>query len=78
MQDRNTTWVVFRKTIPNQGSFLAVCAQPEWEAIERMHPGYHQLVTADLPSEVEAERLARVCHDTPEPPRVTPRAPRWR
>jgi hypothetical protein len=61
MPDKKSTWVVFKRTIPNQGSFPAVCQQPEWEALERLHPGYHQLVHAGIPSEVEAEKLARVC-----------------
>jgi hypothetical protein len=74
MHDKNATWVVFRKTVHNQGSFPAVCPQQEWEAMERMNPGYHQLVRDDVPSEVEAEKLARLCQSEPITPHVAPPA----
>jgi hypothetical protein len=37
----------------------AVCELSEWDAMERARPGYHALVRAGIPSEGEAERLAR-------------------
>jgi hypothetical protein len=36
-----------------------VCEQREWEALDRMRPGYHTLLHAGLKTEQEAERLAR-------------------
>ena len=73
MYEQKATWVVFRKTIHNQGSCPAVCLQREWEALERMNPGYHLLVRAGLASEVEAEKLARVCQSEVPTPPVPPR-----
>jgi hypothetical protein len=53
-------WVVYRMTIHGrQDQVNAVCEQWEWEAMERERPGYHTLVRAAIPSEPEAEKLAR-------------------
>jgi hypothetical protein len=38
----------------------AVCEQGEWEAMEQARPGYHTLVLAGIPTEGEAEKLARM------------------
>ena len=56
----NATWVVYLMTIyKNPDRFAAVCAQSEWDEIERLRPGYHQLIQAGIASEIEAEKLAR-------------------
>jgi hypothetical protein len=64
-------WVVYRMTIHGKPSGMsAVCEQGEWQAMERVNPGYHTLVRAGIANEGEAERLARrdmVDHDTSEP-----------
>jgi hypothetical protein len=54
------TYVVYKMTIhgrppgPN-----AVCEQAEWDEMQSRRPGYHALIREHIPSEVEAERLAR-------------------
>jgi hypothetical protein len=54
------SWVVYRMTVHKKPTGInAVCAQAEWEAMERAQPGYHTLVQAGIASEGEAERLAR-------------------
>jgi hypothetical protein len=54
------TWVVYRLNIPGQIiKANAVCEQKEWEALERARPGRRILLRADIPSEAEAEQLAR-------------------
>jgi hypothetical protein len=56
------SWVVYRMTIHGRPTGAsAVCEQSEWAAMERARPGYHALVRAGVPSEGEAERLARGC-----------------
>jgi hypothetical protein len=53
-------WVVYRMTIHGKPSGQhAVCEQSEWEAMERVQPGYHTLLVAGITNEGEAERLAR-------------------
>jgi hypothetical protein len=37
----------------------AICAQAEWEAMDRAKPGYYTLIQGNMPSEGQAERLAR-------------------
>ena len=65
-------YVVYKMTIhgrppgPN-----AVCSQAEWDEMEGRRPGYHTLIREHIPSEVEAERLARE-----SPGGTTPAAPR--
>jgi len=54
------TWVVY--VVPlggGPGGPRAVCRQAEWEALERDRPGVYTLVRAGIPTEGEAERLAR-------------------
>jgi hypothetical protein len=57
---KTVSWVVYKMTIHKQPEGMnAVCEQSEWDAMERARPGYHALVRAGIPSEAEAERLAR-------------------
>ena len=54
------SWVVYRMTVhkkPNGG--IAVCEQREWDAMERLQPGYHTLIEAGIANEGQAEQLAR-------------------
>jgi hypothetical protein len=69
------SWVVYRMTIYGKPSETnSVCEQAEWEAMERAQPGHHTLIQAGIPSETEAERLARG-----EPVAEKPRKPsRWK
>jgi len=56
----NATWVVY--TIPmkdSPGGARAVCDQLEWVAMDAARPGFFTLVQGGIPSEGEAERLAR-------------------
>jgi hypothetical protein len=54
------SWVVYRMTLPNgEAPRMAVCRQDEWDAMERSRPGRHALVRAGIPTESEAEQLAR-------------------
>jgi len=53
-------WVVYQVTVRGKRTGTnAVCEQGEWDAMEQGQPGYHTLVRAGIPSEGEAERLAR-------------------
>lgn len=52
-------WVVYKMHLAGATGPNAVCEQAEWEQMERINPGYHTLVRADIASEPEAERLAR-------------------
>ncbi len=53
-------WVVYKVALHGKSLGLnAVCRQSEWDAMERAQPGCHTLVRAGIPSEGEAERLAR-------------------
>ena len=59
--EKSVSWVVYRMTIHGKPSGMsAVCEQGEWEAMEQARPGYHTLVLAGIPTEGEAERLARI------------------
>jgi hypothetical protein len=49
------SWTVQRKEVVS----TAVCEQGEWEALDEAEPGVHSLVRGQIPSEEEAERLAR-------------------
>jgi len=54
------SWVVYRMTIHGKPSQTnAVCEQGEWDAMERVQPGYHTLILGGITNEGEAERLAR-------------------
>ena len=56
----DASWVVYLMTLHGKAVGMnAVCEQSEWEAMEQDRPGYHTLVRAGIPSEGEAERLAR-------------------
>jgi hypothetical protein len=53
-------WVVYRMTL--YGGTVAgnvVCERREWDALERVRPGFHTLLHAGVKTEQEAERLAR-------------------
>ena len=55
------SWVVYRMTLHNKPTGMnAVCAQAEWEAMERAQPGRHTLIQSGIATEGEAERAARV------------------
>jgi hypothetical protein len=67
------TWVVY--TVPTNDPAAApkaVCTAAEWAALERDRPGVYALVRADIPTEPEAERLARGAAGADEPRRVRP------
>ena len=69
------SWVVYRMTVHGKDSGMnAVCEQSEWDAMERAQPGYHTLVRAGIPSEGEAERLARGASGGTAAGAVRPRA----
>ena len=62
-------WVVYRMTVYGKASAMnAVCEQSEWDAMELAYPGYHTLVKSGIPSEAEAERLARGTSGDANPP----------
>jgi hypothetical protein len=61
---KKVTWVVYQMTIHKRADRLtAVCEQSEWDALELGRPGYHVLVREGIPTEVEAELLARESTD---------------
>jgi len=61
-------WVVYRMTIYGKPSETnSVCEQVEWDAMERAQPGHHTLIQAGIPSETEAERLARGAPEAEKP-----------
>jgi hypothetical protein len=54
------SWVVYLMTIHNHPEGRkAVCEQSEWAALELQRPGYHKLLQDGIPSETEAELIAR-------------------
>jgi hypothetical protein len=60
MRDSKGPWVVYLKTVHGSvGGTRAVCAQSEWEAMERTQPGAQTLIQGGIVHEGEAERLAR-------------------
>ena len=60
MKEDAGSWVVYLMTIHNQpDGRRAVCTQAEWDAMERARPCYHRLLQAGVPSEHDAELLAR-------------------
>lgn len=70
------SWVVYRMTVYQKPSEAnAVCEQSEWDAMESARPGYHTLIQAGIPSEGEAEQLARVgqSSECQSPPRLKAR-----
>lgn len=54
------SWVVYRMS-PLQSPIagIVVCQQNEWESMEKARPGYHTIIQGGIPSEAEAEKLAR-------------------
>jgi hypothetical protein len=53
-------WVVYLKPAHGMvGGTRAVCAQSEWEAMERAQPGAQTLIRGGIVHEGEAEQLAR-------------------
>jgi hypothetical protein len=58
--EKSMSWVVYRMTLHGKKCEMhGVCEQGEWDAMERVQPGYHTLVQASITNEGEAERLAR-------------------
>ena len=54
------TWVVYEKFFHRQATGQnAVCEQSEWEEMERIRPGYHNVIKAGIATESEADRYAR-------------------
>jgi hypothetical protein len=67
-KEKIVSWVVYRMAAPKQAEGRnAVCEQSEWDAMERVRPGYHTLVRAGILNEGEAGRLARGTAGTPKP-----------
>jgi hypothetical protein len=59
MPDQAESWVVYLMTMQKADGMRAVCEQSEWDRMEQAKPGYHKLIQRDIPSEREAELLAR-------------------
>lgn len=59
MPDQAESWVVYLMTMQKTEGMRAVCEQSEWDRMEQAKPGYHTLIQRDIPSEREAELLAR-------------------
>jgi hypothetical protein len=61
-------------TIPYKPDGMpAVCEQSEWERMELAKPGFHKLIQGGVPSEREAEQLARATSGDTRPRRHKPR-----
>ncbi len=57
---RSDGWVVYRMPVPGKPAVLtAVCRQAQWDALSEAARGRRTLVRAGIPTEGEAERLAR-------------------
>ncbi|QDU19720.1 hypothetical protein [Urbifossiella limnaea] len=57
---RSNAWVVYQAAVKGHPTGPnAVCDQAAWEALEASAPGHNRLIRAGIPSEGEAERLAR-------------------
>lgn len=53
-------WVVYQAAVSKKGeSVHVVCEQREWDAMQLLDPGQHQLVMAGIRTEAEADRQAR-------------------
>ena len=60
MTEQAESWVVYLMTIQkNPDGMRAVCAQHEWDKMELAKPGFHKLIQDGIPSERDAELLAR-------------------
>ena len=56
----STSWVVYQVPMKNKaGAVNAICERHEWDTMEAGRPGYYTLIRTGIPSEAEAERLAR-------------------
>jgi hypothetical protein len=71
MTATSQTWVVYAvPTTDPAAAPRAVCTTAEWEALERDRPGVYSLIGAGIPTEPEAERVARGSAGAAEPRRV--------
>ena len=53
-------WAVYRVSLDGKSPGVnVVCVQGEWGQLELSYPGRYALVRSGIPSEAEAERLAR-------------------
>jgi hypothetical protein len=69
-----TSWVVYLTPLKNTSRMKAICEQTEWEAMERIRPGFNTLIQAGFSTEGQAEAMARA--DTETKARET-RIPAW-
>ncbi len=54
------SWVVYQLNSDGKTPGVnVVCEQAEWDQLELAHPGRHTLIRSGIPTEAEAERLAR-------------------
>jgi hypothetical protein len=59
-RDEGGEWAVYRTPVRGCAEGLrGVCPQDEWEALDRAKPGVYVLIQGHLPSEGQAEQLAR-------------------
>jgi hypothetical protein len=55
-------------TLPrNTGGGNVVCEQAEWDILDASRPGYHTLLHSGVPTEQQAEKLARGTAGDPVP-----------
>jgi hypothetical protein len=65
-----TEWVVYRAAVIGKlGGHNATCSQQEWETMERSQAGMHTLIREKIPSESQAEQLARSLQTLPPAPK---------
>jgi hypothetical protein len=58
--EKVVSWVVYVMNLRGKtNGGRAVCEQSEWDEMERAQPGLHTLIRAGIPTETEAESLAR-------------------
>jgi hypothetical protein len=67
-------WVVYKSRLAGDHGPNAVCAQADWDALQRAEPGLHTLLRSGVASEAEAERLAREMPGGTAPKTATLRA----
>lgn len=60
-QKPDELWAVYQNNHDKKhgGGLNVICAQEEWDALERSQPGCHILIRAGITNEAEAELLAR-------------------
>jgi hypothetical protein len=72
------SWVVYKTTVHLNyrvsHEVNVVCSQAEWDAMERAHAGGHTLVREGIPTEREAELLARGTSGDPKHRPLPPRS----